>query len=110
MIMPNHKQSIVTFKAEGSLVEALKTLPNRSEFIRAAILAALDNVCPLCQGTGLLTPEQKAHWAKFAEDHAVRECGDCHEWHIVCCRPPAERVHTRQRKGNRRQRPARHPK
>lgn len=93
--MANHKQSIVTFKAEGSLVQALKALPNRSEFIRAAILSALDNVCPLCQGTGLLTPEQKTHWAKFAEDHALRECGDCHEWHIVCRRSPAEHVHAR---------------
>lgn len=91
--MPNHKHSIVTFKAEGSLVEALRGLPNRSEFIRAAILAALENVCPLCQGTGLLKPQQKMHWAKFTEDHALRECGDCHEWHIVCRRAPAERVH-----------------
>lgn len=83
--MPSEsQQSIVTFKADVSLVEALRAVPNRSEFIRNAILAALENQCPLCAGTGILTPQQRAHWETFSADHSVRECSKCHEWHIVC--------------------------
>ncbi len=84
--MAQQKQSIVTFKAEPSLAVALKALPNRSAFIRSAVLAALENVCPLCQGAGILTQEQKKHWQAFARHHALRECHDCHEWHLVCGR------------------------
>ena len=82
--MRRSKNAIVTFKADESLAEALQSLPNRSEFIRSAILAALDNACPLCRGTGILTPDQKKHWAGFAADHALQECVECHEWHLVC--------------------------
>lgn len=82
--MSQSKQAIVTFKAEPSLVEALRGVPNRSAFIRSAVMAALENTCPLCSGAGILTPEQKAHWEAFAVDHQVTECGDCHEWHLVC--------------------------
>ena len=88
--MSSNKQGIVTFKAEESLLEALRGIPNRSAFIRSAILAALENTCPLCQGTGILNPEQKSHWASFAKDHAVQECGDCHEWYLVCHREPGK--------------------
>lgn len=82
--MSTSAQSIVTFKADASLVDALRMVPNRSAFIRSAVLAALENQCPLCAGTGILTPLQKRHWSKFAEAHALRECGECHEWHLVC--------------------------
>jgi hypothetical protein len=78
------KSEIITFKADDSLVEALSRIPNRSEFIRAALLTALDNLCPLCQGRGALTPSQKRHWEEFCRDHAVAECSDCHEIHLVC--------------------------
>ena len=84
--MRRAKSEIITFKADESLSEALRGIPNRSEFIRAAVLAALDSVCPLCQGTGILSPEQKRHWTSFASDHSVQECGDCHELHLVCAR------------------------
>ncbi len=95
--MPGSKQTIVTFKAEDSLIEALQGMPNRSEFIRSAILAALDNACPLCKGTGILTPDQKTHWKTFAEDHTMRECAECHEWHLVCGRRRKKTPHARNR-------------
>lgn len=84
--MTNSKQKdcIITFKADTSLLAALKSIPNRSEFIRAAILTALESFCPLCQGTGVLTPNQKTHWDAFARRHPMRECDDCHEVHLVC--------------------------
>jgi hypothetical protein len=78
------KQEIITFKVDHALREALDRIPNRSEFIRSAILRALDGACPLCQGTGRLTLEQMRHWQRFTEDHLVTECDDCHATHLVC--------------------------
>jgi len=87
--MKKSKNEIITFKADESLLDALKGIPNRSEFIRSAVLHALESVCPLCKGTGIMTSAQKSHWQSFAVDHAIRECDDCHELHIVCSRRPA---------------------
>lgn len=80
------KAEIVTFKADRSLLDALRGVENRSEFIRSALLAALDNLCPLCKGRGILTPNQRDHWRSFASDHALEECDDCHEVRLVCLR------------------------
>ena len=78
------KAEVITFKVDEALAHALAGLPNRSEFIRAAILNALDNACPLCRGIGILTPNQKRHWEAFAEHHQIHECDECHEFHITC--------------------------
>jgi len=78
------KAEIISFKVDPSLLDALKGVRNRSAFIREAILAALDNLCPLCGGTGLLTAKQREHWDDFSRGHAVAECDDCHEFHLVC--------------------------
>lgn len=82
--MGKSKQEVISFKADESLLNAMQGIPNRSEFIRAAILAALDGVCPLCRGTGILSPAQQQHWQRFAQDHAVAECEQCHALHLVC--------------------------
>jgi hypothetical protein len=84
MSNPRKKQEIVTFKADAPLLKAMDGISNRSEFIRAAILSALDSVCPLCKGSGILTTDQRKHWVEFAEHHALAECGDCHAVHLVC--------------------------
>ena len=78
------KQEIVTFKVDENLYKIIKEIPNRSEFIRSAIIAALGSVCPLCNGTGMLTPDQKQHWDKFSENHSVETCMECNERYIVC--------------------------
>ena len=78
------KQQIITFKAEEALVAAMEDIPNRSEFIRSAILAALEGVCPLCHGTGVLSPHQRFHWEEFSRTHTVERCQDCDEGIIVC--------------------------
>ena len=78
------KASIITFKADESLQNALDNIPNRSAFIREAILTALDNICPLCQGNGILTPAQKKHWHVFEQHHHVEKCGDCQAPYIMC--------------------------
>lgn len=84
MSRPNRKEEIITFKADESLSKALSGIRNRSEFIRTAILNALDSTCPLCMGTGILTPSQREHWEEFAKHHHVEECDSCHELHLIC--------------------------
>jgi hypothetical protein len=78
------KQEIITFKVDAALAEAMRGMPNRSEFLRSAVLAALQNICPLCKGTGILSPHQMAHWSAFAKTHSIEECEKCHEFHLVC--------------------------
>lgn len=78
------KNEIVTFKVDESLAQLISRLPNKSEFIRQAVMAALDNTCPLCQGTGSLSADQKKHWDSFAGHHQIEQCSDCHAIHIHC--------------------------
>ncbi|MBN1589157.1 MAG: hypothetical protein JW888_06560 [Pirellulales bacterium] len=95
----NKKQEIITFKADQSLWKALRDMPNRSEFIRQAIQAAMDGVCPLCQGTGTLSSDQKDHWKQFSENHHLRECRDCHALHLVCSTEANSSASTKQVQG-----------
>ncbi len=88
--MAQRKSEIVTFKAGPDLLEAMESIPNRSDFIRTAVLAALGNLCPVCAGTGILTPTQQAHWDRFAETHSVERCTKCDEMHLVCDRDAGE--------------------
>ncbi len=76
---------VITFKVDQSLSKLMRGVENRSQFIRAAILEALDNVCPLCQGSGVLTPHRKKHWNDLANHHKKKECKECHEEVLVCC-------------------------
>ena len=89
--MAGTKQDIITFKVDSALSSALQGIGNRSEFIRSAVLAALENACPVCGGTGLLTPDQKHHWEAFTSDHSMEECDDCHAFHVVCVRNADDR-------------------
>jgi hypothetical protein len=82
--MSAHLDEVISFKVESSLAAVIRRLPNRSQFIRAAVLSALEHTCPLCQGTGILTPEQQAHWQEFAEHHSVAECAACGHPYLVC--------------------------
>ena len=78
------KQEVITFKVDEALSKALDGVPNRSEFIRTAIMAALQSTCPLCRGTGILTPQQQKHWQEFAQNHTLMKCDECHSLHLVC--------------------------
>ena len=78
------KQDIITFKVDEDLREAMQQIPNRSSFIRSAIVAALGSVCPLCNGSGILTPKQKQHWDDFCSNHAINRCKKCDERVLFC--------------------------
>jgi len=82
--MPSQKSELITLKVDPTLAEIVNRLPNKSEFIRNAILGALENTCPLCQGTGVLTPEQKEHWKSFTEHHHLQTCGKCRAVYLEC--------------------------
>ena len=84
--MARQKNEVITFKVDQVLSKAMQTIPNRSEFIRSAILAALENACPLCLGSGILSVEQRVHWEKFAAGHSIKKCPDCH-LHLGCSLP-----------------------
>jgi len=90
---PNKKQEVISFKVDSALAQAMQGISNRSEFIRAAILSALENTCPLCLGTGMLTPDQRRHWDLFSRDHALEECADCQALHLVCGAAPGAPGH-----------------
>jgi hypothetical protein len=91
--MSKAKHEIITFKVPEALKKRMDELPNRSEFIRSAVLAALENLCPLCHGTGTLTLDQKKHWDRFAENHSLQECEICHAHHVVCLGKPDAHLH-----------------
>jgi len=92
--MKRQKREIITFKVDQGLFEKLNALPNRSEFIRQAVLEALENICPLCQGTGFLSPNQKKHWEQFNTGHFLRQCDLCHEIYLVCGKSkPEDNLH-----------------
>lgn len=82
--MSKPKTVTITFKADETLALTLRGVPNRSEFIRNAVLAAMDNACPLCRGTGILPPTEHNHWRRFLEGHRLTECVECHESYWVC--------------------------
>jgi hypothetical protein len=75
------KQETITFKVDSELAQILASMPNRSEFIRQSILHAIDNACPLCQGSGNLTLQQKRHWDSIVAHYHLERCEDCHTIH-----------------------------
>lgn len=84
------KAEIITFKVDSDLADKMRSIANRSEFIRHAVLSALNQVCPLCQGSGILDPDEKRHWDIFLRDHGIQHCQDCHAQHLVCLSPSGD--------------------
>ncbi|MBN1698373.1 MAG: CopG family transcriptional regulator [Spirochaetales bacterium] len=82
--MAKQKHDVVTFKVESSLAAILKKLPNKSAFIRNAILKSFENLCPLCQGSGILSIDQKEHWDRFKANHPLKKCSECESFYLEC--------------------------
>jgi hypothetical protein len=78
------KEQTVTFKVDSKLAEQLKNVPNKSEFIRNAVFKALNNVCPVCNGAGVLNACQQEHWLDFTAHHTIERCESCHSAHLSC--------------------------
>ncbi|MBU0943544.1 MAG: CopG family transcriptional regulator [Proteobacteria bacterium] len=82
--MEKKRERVFSFKADGDLAEALENTPNRSEFIRKALLTTLEHECPLCKGSGVLTLEQGKHLEQFLTVHPLTRCEECQAMHFVC--------------------------
>ena len=68
------KSQIVAFKVEEELAKFLDNLPNKSEFIRKAILAQFRMTCPLCTGSGVVPRGIHDHYKHVLADHDTRPC------------------------------------
>ncbi|MCG3205814.1 MAG: hypothetical protein KCHDKBKB_02537 [Elusimicrobia bacterium] len=79
-------REIVSFKTDAVLKRKLEKLENRSDFIRNALLVALNNACEFCSGAGILNSEMRKHWKEFSQKHTIRECDDddCNEIKVEC--------------------------
>ena len=88
--MASAKHEMVSFKVDHELMRLLQRVENRSAFIRAAVLAALDSACPLCGGSGILQPHQRQIWDAFSHSHPQAECGRCHEQVFTCDGRPVQ--------------------
>ena len=71
------KSKIVAFKVEEELAEFLNNLPNKSDFIRKAILAQFGMTCPLCTGTGVVPRGIHDHYAPVIHDRNKHPCEKC---------------------------------
>lgn len=72
------KRSLVALKIDDETAAMLDGLPNKSEFIRAALRARLEETCPLCAGTGV---RARLHVERPGGRHLHvlprARCGDC---------------------------------
>lgn len=73
------KSEIVAFKVEEDLAAFLNKLPNKSAFIRKAIVAQLGMACPLCTGAGVVPRGIHEHYAPVLAKNNVRKCDGCME-------------------------------
>jgi len=67
----------VTFKVDKELANLLKTLPNRSEFIRDAIMSKMAVPCPACGGSGKMSKRQALDIKALLDSHYVGRCLNC---------------------------------
>ena len=76
--MSQSKQTVVSFRVDQHLAEVLNSLPDKSAFIRDAILRRFYTTCPFCQGRGVL-PQMILNWllTQIPEYDAL-ECTCCH--------------------------------
>jgi len=74
---PQNKSQIVAFKVEAELAEFLDKLPNKSDFIRKAILAQFGMTCPLCSGSGVVPRGVHDHYRPVIAEHNTHPCEKC---------------------------------
>lgn len=71
------KAAVVAFKVEEELAEILNKLPNKSAFIRKAIVAQMGMACPLCNGAGVVPRGVHDHYAPLLSGMNHRHCDNC---------------------------------
>jgi hypothetical protein len=71
------KSKIVAFKVEEDLAEFLNDLPNKSDFIRKAILSQFGMTCPLCSGSGVVPRGIHEHYKPVIAEQNRKPCEKC---------------------------------
>lgn len=75
---PRPAKQIVAFKVEPELAAVLDAMPNKSEFIRAAVQSRLTSACPLCRGTGIAPFSGIGdELTKLVQQHPLCVCAGC---------------------------------
>jgi hypothetical protein len=77
------KSKIVAFKVEEELADFLDNLPNKSDFIRKAVLAQFGMTCPLCTGSGVVPRGLHDHYKPVIETQNTRACEKCKSQVVV---------------------------
>jgi hypothetical protein len=73
----SRKTAVVAFKVEEELASILNDLPNKSEFIRKAIVSHLSMACPVCHGTGTLPKALHDYYTAILPQLCSRDCEGC---------------------------------
>ncbi len=73
----NGKHCVVTFKVEAEVAEFLTAMPNKSEFIRKALLSALLEPCPICNGKGSIPRSLRRDLDAIFEKQPLVPCSHC---------------------------------
>ncbi len=75
---PRPAKHIVAFKVEPELAALLDAMPNKSEFIRAAVQGRLATACPLCRGSGVAPFGGVGdELTKLVQQHPLCVCAGC---------------------------------
>lgn len=77
MARKSPKSKIVAFKVEEELADFLDNLPNKSDFIRKAVLAQFGMTCPLCTGSGVVPRGIHDHYKPIIAAQNTRPCEKC---------------------------------
>lgn len=70
-------QRVVTFKVEEEVAAFLDTMPNKSDFIRKALLSALLEPCPVCNGKGSVPRSLRADLETIFHKQQFIPCSSC---------------------------------
>lgn len=73
----NVKQVAVSFKADERLAELLNQIPNKSEFIRNALMSMIATTCPLCKGQGSVSPGVHEQFQLMIHTRRQHPCVTC---------------------------------
>jgi hypothetical protein len=71
------RDRIISFKVNPELGRLLDALPNKSDFIRQAILTQFRAICPFCRGKGVVPRGLGEHYTGVFACHRHVRCAGC---------------------------------
>jgi hypothetical protein len=68
---------VFAFRADPEMVKLLSAMPNASDFIRKAISRSIEEPCPVCVGSGLVSPGFRDQLERLGGHFLLRRCSCC---------------------------------